>query len=132
MLQGRRHAPHLQEEEVFYPGSEAFDALLGSPNGNAQAWILINHKAQLGVKTVSSIRIWTSSTIVAGQPNVFPDTEDGGVEAEARNMCYIYYDDPEEDGIFEDDGDGYWGLCEHMLFTFEDVSTSDEDAMDLS
>ncbi|KAJ5768712.1 hypothetical protein N7520_003271 [Penicillium odoratum] len=95
--------------EVFYPGSEAFDALVGSPNGNAQAWILINHKAQLGVKTISSIRVWTSSTIKAGQPNVFPDTEEWAAEADKRNMCYIYYDDPEEDGIFEYDGDAYWG-----------------------
>ncbi|KAJ6002620.1 hypothetical protein N7451_005167 [Penicillium sp. IBT 35674x] len=135
------------QPEVFYKDgdgdgdgeSTAFDALLGSPNGNAQAWTLINHKAQLGVKTVSSIEIWTSSTIVAGEPNVYPDTDEGEEKANVRSMCYVYYDAQEEeeyadaeDEDMEDPDMGFWGLCQHMLFTFEDVSTSQEEAMDLA
>lgn len=100
--------------EVFTQGSTEFNALLGSPNGNPQAWLLINHKADLGVKTVYSITVWTSSTIVSGQ-NEIQDDDD----AKTRSMCWV------EDA-------GYYGLCQHMLFTFEDVSTSTEDAMDLS
>ncbi|KAJ5715989.1 uncharacterized protein N7483_013170 [Penicillium malachiteum] len=125
----------------FYQGSTEFDALLGTPNGNPQAWILINHKAELGVKTVYSIMIWTSSTVMEGAPNVYLDTDEGGNAASLRNMCYVYYDEQEEeeysDSEIEDSDSedeqplGFWGLCQHMLFTFEDVSTSEEDAMDL-
>ncbi|KAJ6035925.1 hypothetical protein N7540_000204 [Penicillium herquei] len=102
------------EPVVFQQGSTEFNALLGSPNGNPQAWLLINHKADLGIKTVYSIMIWTSSTPVSGQNEIKDDAT-----AKTRNMCWV------------EDAD-YYGLCQHMLFTFEDVSTSDEDAMDLS
>jgi len=133
------------QPEVFYKDgdedeeSTAIDALLGSPNGNPQARTLSNHKAQLGVKTVSSIEIWTSSTIVAGEPNVYPDTDEGGEKAKVRNMCYIYNDSQEEeeysnseDEDMEEPAEGFWGVCEHMLFTFEDLSSIQEEAMDLS
>ncbi|KAJ5556385.1 hypothetical protein N7494_000300 [Penicillium frequentans] len=103
------------EPEVFKQGSTEFNALLGSPNGNPQAWLLINHKEDLGVKTVFSIMLWTSSTIVEGESNEITDDK----TAQNRKMCWI-------------DESNYFGLCQHMLFTFEDVSTSDEDAMDLS
>ncbi|KAJ5642540.1 hypothetical protein N7490_006540 [Penicillium lividum] len=101
--------------EVFEQGSTEFNALLGSPNGNPQAWLLINHKADLGVKTVYSIMLWTSSTVVSGESNEIKDID----RAKERSMCWVQEED-------------YYGLCQHMLFTFEDVSTSDEDAMDLS
>ncbi|KAJ5159934.1 uncharacterized protein N7482_006938 [Penicillium canariense] len=102
------------EPEIFTQGSTEFNALPGSPNGNPQAWLLINHKADLGIKTVYSIMLWTSSTVVSGQSEIDDDNS-----AQKRKMCWV------------EDAD-YYGLCQHMLFTFEDVSTSDEDAMDLS
>ncbi|KAJ5653007.1 hypothetical protein N7490_000010 [Penicillium lividum] len=48
------------EPGVFSPDSDEFWALLGTPNGNAQAWILINHKDSLGIKTISKIRVWSN------------------------------------------------------------------------
>ncbi|KAJ5714423.1 uncharacterized protein N7483_011604 [Penicillium malachiteum] len=103
------------QPEVFKQGSTEFNALLGSPNGNPQAWLLINHKADLGIKTVPSIMLWTSSTIVAGESNTIDDDD----KAKERSMCWV-------------EEEGYYGLCQHMLFTFDDVSSSDEDAMDFS
>ncbi|KAL6229447.1 hypothetical protein BDW75DRAFT_245721 [Aspergillus navahoensis] len=43
---------------TFRPGSLEYYALLGSPNGFGIAWFLIQHKAQLGIKTVSEITIF--------------------------------------------------------------------------
>lgn len=50
------------EPSNFYFCSDELYALLGSPNGAAQAWILINHKEALGtnLKTVSQILVWTN------------------------------------------------------------------------
>jgi hypothetical protein len=56
----------------FDASAEAGQALLGTPNGNAQAWFLINHKNALGadqtdeenitgLKTISKVRIWKNS-----------------------------------------------------------------------
>ncbi|KAJ5175657.1 uncharacterized protein N7482_001534 [Penicillium canariense] len=36
-------------------------ALLGTPNGGGAAWLLINHKQQLGKKTPISVTAWTTS-----------------------------------------------------------------------
>ena len=36
-------------------------ALLGNPNGGGVAWVLINHKSQLGRKTPVSVTAWTTS-----------------------------------------------------------------------
>jgi hypothetical protein len=33
-------------------------AILGTPNGSGVAWFLINHKAQMGVKTIGSVFVW--------------------------------------------------------------------------
>ncbi|KAF2812679.1 uncharacterized protein BDZ99DRAFT_354869, partial [Mytilinidion resinicola] len=38
--------------------SEEGKALLGTPNGNSLGWFLINHKAQLGLKTVESVTVF--------------------------------------------------------------------------
>lgn len=83
----------------FETTSEAGYALLGTPNGNPQTWILINHKDALGadqtdpneitgLKKISKIRIWTN-----------------------KALCYI-----------EDLGDG---PCYHMLFFIDTVSEPD-------
>ena len=42
----------------FSPDSDEFKALLGSPNGGGIGWLLINHKVQLGLKTVSKITVF--------------------------------------------------------------------------
>jgi hypothetical protein len=42
----------------FGPQSEGFAAILASPNGRGVAWFLAQHKAQLGHKTISNVRVW--------------------------------------------------------------------------
>ena len=42
----------------FLPNSDGFQALLGSPNGGGVAWLLIYHKHQLGLKSVSKITVF--------------------------------------------------------------------------
>ncbi|RAK97355.1 uncharacterized protein BO80DRAFT_482409 [Aspergillus ibericus CBS 121593] len=41
-------------------GTEDFNALLGTPNGFGVAWLLINHKSQLGIKTIKSVSVFRS------------------------------------------------------------------------
>lgn len=48
---------------TFEMTSDQGKALLGTPNGGGVAWILINHKAQLGIKTISSVTIWKTTEI---------------------------------------------------------------------
>ncbi|KAL4977185.1 hypothetical protein BDW66DRAFT_133004 [Aspergillus desertorum] len=43
---------------TFRPGSQGYYALLNTPNGFGIAWFLIQHKAKLGVKTVSEITVF--------------------------------------------------------------------------
>lgn len=42
----------------FTPRSDEFAALIASPNGVAVAYILLQHRQQLGTKTVTSARVW--------------------------------------------------------------------------
>ncbi|KAL2783350.1 hypothetical protein BJX66DRAFT_349514 [Aspergillus keveii] len=44
--------------KTFRPDSDEYYALLNSPNGFGIAWFLIQHKAQLGIKTVSEITVF--------------------------------------------------------------------------
>lgn len=43
---------------TFRPSEDAFYALLYTPNGRGIGWSLIQHKAQLGIKTVSEITVF--------------------------------------------------------------------------
>jgi hypothetical protein len=53
------NAPHPNwPSRDFGPRSDGFAALLASPNGRGVAWFLAQHKAQLGHKTISNIRVW--------------------------------------------------------------------------
>ncbi|KAJ5714584.1 uncharacterized protein N7483_011765 [Penicillium malachiteum] len=52
----------------FNAGSDEFNALLGTPNGSGVAWFLINHKAQLGTKTLASISLFRSKDPLGGDP----------------------------------------------------------------
>lgn len=38
----------------------AFEALLGTPNLNGIAWLLIQHYVDLGRKTIKSVTVWNS------------------------------------------------------------------------
>jgi hypothetical protein len=51
-------SPFQEGGRTFRPNSQEYYALLGSPNGFGIAWLLIQHKAQLGVKTVSEITVF--------------------------------------------------------------------------
>jgi hypothetical protein len=99
--------------EVFYwefdTSTETGQALLGTPNGNPQAWFLINHKTALGadpsadpvtgLKTISKVRIWTN-----------------------EEQCYIPDLDVEDsDGDADMDDSAGMGPCYHMLFYVDDV-----------
>ncbi|KAJ5638650.1 hypothetical protein N7528_001040 [Penicillium herquei] len=55
---------------VFNAGEDNFNALLGTPNGGGVAWFLINHKAQLGIKTLASISLFRSKDPLGGDPVV--------------------------------------------------------------
>ncbi|KAJ5663783.1 hypothetical protein N7507_004514 [Penicillium longicatenatum] len=43
---------------VFPMSSDAGKAILGTPNGGGVAWFLVDHKNQLGVKEVESVRVF--------------------------------------------------------------------------
>ncbi|RHZ63559.1 hypothetical protein CDV55_106036 [Aspergillus turcosus] len=51
---------------VFQPGDPNFNALLGTPNASGVAWLLINHKAQMGIKTIASISLFRSKDPLGG------------------------------------------------------------------
>ncbi|KAF7173943.1 hypothetical protein CNMCM5623_006162 [Aspergillus felis] len=53
---------------VFEAGNSNFNALLGTPNGSGVAWLLINHKAQMGLKTIASISLFRSNDPLGGDP----------------------------------------------------------------
>lgn len=50
-------SPLQEAGRTFRPGSDGYYALLNTPNGFGLAWFLIQHKAQLGIKTVSEITV---------------------------------------------------------------------------
>lgn len=43
---------------VFSMTSDAGKAIMGTPNGGGVAWFLVDHKNQLGVKEVESVRVF--------------------------------------------------------------------------
>ncbi|KAF1834133.1 hypothetical protein BDW02DRAFT_499116 [Decorospora gaudefroyi] len=48
--------------------TEEAKALLGTPNGAGIAWLLAQHKKELGHKTVETVRLWYSKYV--GTPNL--------------------------------------------------------------
>ncbi|KAL4904973.1 hypothetical protein BDW74DRAFT_178540 [Aspergillus multicolor] len=65
-------APMDTNRRTFRPGDEAYYALLYTPNGRGIEWMLIQHKAQLGVKTVSEITVFG----VENAPTLYFEIED--------------------------------------------------------
>ena len=43
--------------KVFKASEDAFKAILGTPNGSGSAWLLIGHKPQLGIKSISEVTV---------------------------------------------------------------------------
>jgi len=44
-------------------------AILTTPNGSGIYWLLLNHKAQFGIKTVTKVSVWADSPDKAGDAN---------------------------------------------------------------
>ncbi|OGM48779.1 hypothetical protein ABOM_003055 [Aspergillus bombycis] len=53
-----KYSPMRENGRTFRPGSEEYYALLYCPNGRGIGWLLTQHKAQLGLLTVSSITVF--------------------------------------------------------------------------
>ncbi|KAB8067803.1 hypothetical protein BDV29DRAFT_196156 [Aspergillus leporis] len=51
-------SPMKEKGKTFRPGQDEYYALLYSPNGRGIGWLLTQHKAQLGLRTVSSITVF--------------------------------------------------------------------------
>lgn len=47
----------------FSPGSDEFSALIGSDNGKGVVFLLLQHRKQLGAKTVTKARVWKDHTL---------------------------------------------------------------------
>ncbi|RHZ60825.1 uncharacterized protein CDV56_108825 [Aspergillus thermomutatus] len=60
--------PMKEKGRTFRPGSDAYYALLYSPNGRGVGWLLIQHKAKLGLRTVSEITVFGGSD---GEPVMY-------------------------------------------------------------
>jgi hypothetical protein len=54
-----------EDRVTFGMDTERGQAILGTPNGKGVAWLLINHKDQLGAKTIESVTIWVDDLDVA-------------------------------------------------------------------
>lgn len=78
-------------------------AILGSPNGNGVAWLLIQHKEQLGQKRVRSVIVYETKR----HPNYAEEYR----RLSKLNLMFIFEDvpavpeDEDEDMIMEDVGD---------------------------
>ncbi|KAK5136258.1 hypothetical protein LTR08_003865 [Meristemomyces frigidus] len=55
---------------VVRPGEEGFEALVGAPNGRGVAWLLIQHRAEMGGRTVGSVRVWNDLPVGRYQPSL--------------------------------------------------------------
>ncbi|GAB1206381.1 hypothetical protein APSETT445_005066 [Aspergillus pseudonomiae] len=53
-----KYSPMQENGRTFRPGSDEYYALLYCPNGRGIGWLLTQHKAQLGLLTVSSITVF--------------------------------------------------------------------------
>jgi hypothetical protein len=54
------HMSHLPWPGLTFPMTELQGlAILGTPNGFGVAWLLIQHRAQFGRRTIESVRVWS-------------------------------------------------------------------------
>jgi hypothetical protein len=47
----------------FKPGSDEFASLIGSDNGKSVVYLLLQHRSQLGAKTVTNARVWKDHSL---------------------------------------------------------------------
>lgn len=47
-----------ENAQVYGMDTDEGKAILGSPNGQGVGWLLIQHKSQLGMRTVQSVAVW--------------------------------------------------------------------------
>lgn len=99
--------PLEAKAKVFSMNTDEGKALLGTPNGKGVAWLLINHKAQLGMKQIKEVKVWKA----------WKEEESSEASSEAS--------DDASDDESEDESDenlekrkmgGHWAIM--MLFTF--------------
>jgi hypothetical protein len=58
ILNGERR--HLPWPGLTFPMTELPGlAMLGTPNGYGVAWLLIQHRAQFGRRTIESVKVWS-------------------------------------------------------------------------
>ncbi|KAK3078934.1 hypothetical protein LTS18_006252, partial [Coniosporium uncinatum] len=81
---------HFENEADIPVESEEGKALLGTPNGRGVAWLLVQHRRQLGRKTVAGVRVWVDGTCV----------EEMDMELCRPNMVFYVRD------VVEDGGEG--------------------------
>ncbi|KAK1974937.1 hypothetical protein LZ30DRAFT_810307 [Colletotrichum cereale] len=55
---GHRKLPGWKDRAVFTMNDEGGAAILGSTHGSGVAWMLIQHKDKLGIKTVTEVAVW--------------------------------------------------------------------------
>ncbi|KAJ5901621.1 hypothetical protein N7495_002149 [Penicillium taxi] len=68
---------NYEDGVTFEHGSEKFNALLGTPNGSGSAWILIQHKSQLGLKRISKIKVYGQQIGASiWEPGMWMEVED--------------------------------------------------------
>jgi len=77
--QGLEVMENRSEPVTVTPGSDDFSALLGTPNGNSAAWLLIQHGHEMGASDIKQITYSGSALIIdyaydtpMGSPNSSP------------------------------------------------------------
>lgn len=69
-------APAWGDRCVFHSGEDGANAILASPNGRGIAWMLLTHRAQLGMKRIKSIAVF----------------EQDGVDSEKKYGPTLYFE----------------------------------------
>lgn len=62
----------FETRHEFVPEMPEFDAMLGTPNANGVAWFLIQHRAQLGQRSIDKIVIYDEEDWFDSGPREFP------------------------------------------------------------
>ncbi|KAK1980410.1 hypothetical protein LZ30DRAFT_659455 [Colletotrichum cereale] len=60
---GYKRAPGWKDRAVFSMDTRAGAAILGSTHGAAVAWMLLQHKDKLGLKTITEVAVWNSEVL---------------------------------------------------------------------
>lgn len=110
----------FRNRRTFLPRDEQFEPLLGSPTGEDVAWLLVQHKAQFGLKQIKSVSVFAddSSFLHSGRfdldepdlPSLFFEIEDvpaSETQAEAgSSKAAGQHVDAGESAASEEESDG--------------------------